>query len=68
MVALVNTFDPKILPEGAGGGARDLIRSSEAAMGGEGRGGRAAPRLGVALSSKRRVRAAHGRAREAKTH
>ncbi len=37
------------------------IRSSEAA------GGRSAP-LGVAMSPKRRVRAAHGRAREAKTH
>jgi hypothetical protein len=34
-------------------------------MGGE--GGRAAPRLGVVVSSKRRVRAAHGRAREAKS-
>ncbi len=31
-------------------------------------GGRAAPQLGVAISPKRRVRAAHGRAREAKTH
>ncbi len=40
------------------------IRSSEAAMGG---GARSAP-LGVAMSPKRRVRAAHGRAREAKTH
>jgi hypothetical protein len=38
--------------------------SSEAAMGG---GARSAP-LGVAVSPKRRVRAAHGRAREAKTH
>jgi hypothetical protein len=32
------------------------------------RGGRAAPYFGVAMSSKRRVRAAHGRARAAKTH
>ena len=38
--------------------------SSEAAMGG---GARSAP-LGVAKSPKRRVRAAHGRARAAKTH
>jgi hypothetical protein len=38
--------------------------SSEAAMGG---GARSAP-LGVAVSPKRRVRAAHGRACEAKTH
>ena len=37
------------------------MRSSEAG------GARSAP-LGVAMSSKRRVRAAHGRAREAKTH
>ncbi len=39
--------------------------SSEAAMGGGGE--RSAP-LGVARSPKRRVRAAHGRARAAKTH
>jgi len=38
--------------------------SSEAAMGG---GARSAP-LGAAMSPKRRVRAAHGRARAAKTH
>jgi hypothetical protein len=38
--------------------------SSEAAMGG---GARSAP-LGVAMSPKRWVRAAHGRARAAKTH
>ncbi len=37
--------------------------SSEAAMGG---GARSAP-VGVAMRPKRRVRAAHGRAREAKT-
>jgi len=40
------------------------MRSSEAAMG---KGGAQRP-VGVAMSSKRRVRAAHGRAREAKTH
>ncbi len=39
--------------------------NSEASMGG---GGRAAPQFGVEMSPKRRVRAAHGRAREAKTH
>jgi hypothetical protein len=39
-------------------------KSSEAAMGG---GARSAP-FGVALSPKRRVRAAHERARAAKTH
>ncbi len=33
----------------------------------DGRGGRSAP-FGVAMSLKRRVRAAHGRARAAKTH
>ncbi len=44
----------------------DEDMSSEAAMGGEG-GARSAP-SGVAISSKRRVRAAHGRARAAKTH
>jgi hypothetical protein len=38
--------------------------SSEAAMNG---GARSAP-SGVAMSPKRRVRAAHGRARAAKTH
>ena len=38
---------------------------SEAAMGGG--GARSAP-FGVAMSSKRRLRAAHGRARAAKTH
>ncbi len=38
--------------------------SSEAVMGG---GARSAP-LGVVMRPKRRVRAAHGRAREAKTH
>jgi hypothetical protein len=43
---------------------RDRIRSSEAAMGG---GAHSAP-FGVAMNPKRRVRAAHGRARVAKTH
>ncbi len=43
----------------------DRIKSSEAVMGGG--GARIAP-FGVAMSSKRRVRAAHGRARAAKTH
>ena len=33
----------------------------------DGRGARSAP-FGVTMSPKRRVRAAHGRAREAKTH
>ncbi len=42
-----------------------LLGSSEAAMGGG--GARSAP-LGIAKSPKRRVCAAHGRAREAKTH
>jgi hypothetical protein len=40
------------------------MRSSEAAMG---VGARSAP-FGVAMRPKRRVRAAHGRARAAKTH
>jgi len=40
------------------------MRSSEAAMGG---GARSAP-FGMAVSWKRRVRAAHGRARAAKTY
>jgi hypothetical protein len=40
------------------------IRSSEAAMGGWG----AQRPFGMAMGSKRRVRAAHGRARAAKTH
>jgi hypothetical protein len=39
-------------------------KDSEAAMGG---GVRSAP-FGVEINPKRRVRAAHGRAREAKTH
>jgi hypothetical protein len=39
------------------------MRSSEAAMG----GGARSALFCVAMSSKRRVRAAHGRAREAKT-
>jgi hypothetical protein len=39
-------------------------RNSEAAMGGK---ARSAP-FGVAINPKRRVRAAHGRAHEAKTH
>jgi hypothetical protein len=43
---------------------RDRIRNSEAAMGGE---AHSAP-FGVAMNPKRRVRAAHGRARAAKTH
>jgi hypothetical protein len=43
----------------------DEDRSSEAAMGGE--GARSAP-FGMLMSPKRRVRAAHGRARAAKTH
>ncbi len=38
---------------------------SEAAMGG---GGRAGAPFGVLMNPKRRVRAAHGRARAAKTH
>jgi hypothetical protein len=44
----------------------DKDRSSEAAMGGGGEA-RSAP-LCKLVSSKRRVRAAHGRACEAKTH
>jgi hypothetical protein len=40
------------------------MRSSKAAMGG---GARSAP-FGVTMHPKRRVRAAHGRARAAKTH
>ncbi len=55
-------------PGGPSSGLREsfggLIRSSGAAMGG---GARSAP-LGVFKSPKRRVRAAHGRPREAKTH
>ena len=43
---------------------RDRIRNSEAAMGG---GAHSAP-FGVAMNPKRRVGAAHGRARAAKTH
>jgi hypothetical protein len=78
MVAPVHNLDPTILPEGSaklrwGGGGQGteldifylFLGSSEAAMGGG--GARSAP-LAVALSPKRRVRAAHGRAREAKTH
>ncbi len=42
------------------------IRSSEAAMGGG--GGVRSTLSGVAVNPVRRVRAAHGRAREAKTH
>jgi hypothetical protein len=71
-------LDPSILPEGSaklrwgGGGGQgtefdrfySFLGSSEATMGG---GARSAP-LGVAMSPKRRVRAAHRRAREAKTH
>jgi hypothetical protein len=77
MVAPVHNLDPTILQEGSaklrwGGGGQGtefhrfylFLGSSEAAMGG---GARSAP-LGVATSPKRRVRAAHGRAREAKTH
>jgi hypothetical protein len=77
MVAPVHNLDPTILPEGSaklrwggGGGGQGtefdrfylFLGSSEAAMGG---GARSAP-LGVAMSPKRRVRAA--RARAAKTH
>jgi hypothetical protein len=65
MVAPVHNLDPTILPEGSvqlqwGGGGTEFdifylfLGSSEAAM-------------GVAMSPKRRVRAAHP-AREAKTH
>jgi hypothetical protein len=54
MVAPVHNLDPTILPEG----------SAKLRWAG---GARSAP-LGVAMSPKRRVRAAHGRAREAKTH
>ncbi len=76
MVAPVLNLNLTILPEGSaklrlgGGGGTEFDRfyiflgSSEAAMGG---GARSAP-LGVAMSPKRRVRAAHGRAREANTH
>jgi hypothetical protein len=80
MVAPVHNLDPTILPEGSaklrwgrgGGGGQGtefdrfylFLGSSEDAMVG---GARSAP-LGVAMSPKRRVRAAHGRAREAKTH
>jgi hypothetical protein len=44
---------------------RDEDRSSEAALAGV--GARSAP-FGMLVSSKRRMRAAHGRARAAKTH
>ena len=42
----------------------NAVRISEAAMGGEAR----SALFGVLMSPKRRVRAAHGRARAAKTH
>jgi hypothetical protein len=61
---------PEFGPEGkhfVTGNSLFFIRgeSSETAMGGG--GARSAP-LGVAMSPKRRVRAAHGRARAANTH
>ncbi len=46
-------------------GECDEDRSSEAAMSG---GGARSALFGVLMSPKRRVRAAHGRARAAKTH
>jgi hypothetical protein len=81
MVAPVHNLDATILLEGSaklrwGGGVGGeqgtefnrfylFLGSSEAAMD----GGVGAQRpFGVAMRSKRRVRAAHGRAREAKTH
>ncbi len=81
MVAPVHHLDPTILPEGSaklrwggGGGGQGILdfiyfwglnkkqRSCNE------RGGAHSAQLGVAISPKRRVRAAHGRAREAKTH
>ena len=68
IVTPVHNFDHKISSEGSAklrlAGFRDRIRSSEAAMGG---GAHSAP-FGVAMNPKRRVRAAHGRARAVKTH
>ncbi len=70
MVAPVYNFDPKILPEGSAKlrwvgridfmffwGSKNKQRSCD------GRGGRAASRLGVAMSSKRRARSARARTR-----
>jgi hypothetical protein len=75
MVAPVHDLDPTILPEESaklrGGGGQSSIDFiylwGAAKLRCAGGGGRSAP-LGVAMSPKRRVRAAHGRAREAKTH
>ena len=63
MVAPVHNFDPKILPEGSAK-LRWAMREAGGPLWG---GARSAP-FGVAMSPKRRVRAAHGRARAAKTH
>jgi hypothetical protein len=73
MVAPVHNFDPKGKKAFDVGGPSSIdlyifggrMRSSEAALGG---GGGAQRPVYVAMSSKRRVRAMHGRARAAKTH
>ena len=81
MVAPVHNLDPTILPEGSaklrwGGGGEQgtefdrfylFLGSNKKQRSCNGRGARSAP-LGMAMSPKRRVRAAHGHARAAKTH
>jgi hypothetical protein len=56
MVAPIHNFDPKLLPE-----------KDQRSCDGGGDGARSAP-FGMVMCLKRRVRAAHGRARAAKTH
>ncbi len=56
MVEQVHNFDPKLLPEGS------------AKLRCDGRGGARSAPIGVEMSLKRRVRAAHGRAPAAKSH
>ncbi len=79
MVAPVHNLNPTILPEGSpklrwGGGAGGKGQSSIdfiyfwGAAKLRWAGGARSALLGVAMSPKRRVRAAHRRAREAKTH
>jgi hypothetical protein len=58
-------YSPLATEFGPEGKLWGINKSSEATIGGG--GARSAPFV-VAMSSKRRVRAAHGRAREAKTH
>jgi hypothetical protein len=77
MVAPVHNLDPTIFPEGSvklrwGAGGKGQSSIDFIYFWGAAKlrwpGGGAQRPFGRAMSPKRRVRAAHGRAREAKTH